>query len=42
VPGNALLAAGLMPFVAGDLIKSALAALAFPAAWKLAGGSDQK
>ena len=38
VPG-----AGLLPFVPGDLVKSALASLAFPAAWRLAnrrGGSD--
>jgi biotin transport system substrate-specific component len=36
VPGSQLLAAGLLPFVAGDLIKSSLAALAFPAAWRWA------
>lgn len=36
VPASQLLAAGLLPFVAGDLVKSALASLAFPAAWKLA------
>ncbi|HTM58148.1 MAG TPA: biotin transporter BioY [Candidatus Udaeobacter sp.] len=35
VPAGRLLAAGLLPFVPGDLIKSALAALAFPAAWRL-------
>ena len=34
VPGDALLSAGLLPFVPGDLIKSTLAALAFPAAWR--------
>jgi biotin transport system substrate-specific component len=26
---------GLAPFIAGDLVKAALAALAFPAAWHL-------
>ena len=34
VPGDALLSAGLLPFVPGDIIKSTLAALAFPAAWR--------
>jgi biotin transport system substrate-specific component len=37
LPASNLLAAGLWPFVPGDLIKSALAALAFPAAWRAAG-----
>ena len=35
VPADQLLAAGLLPFIPGDLIKSSLAALAFPAAWRL-------
>jgi biotin transport system substrate-specific component len=35
VPGSTLLAQGLLPFLPGDLIKSSLAALAFPAAWRL-------
>ena len=34
VPRAQLLASGLWPFVPGDLIKSSLAALAFPAAWR--------
>jgi biotin transport system substrate-specific component len=34
VPAGQLVATGLAPFVAGDIVKSALAALAFPAAWK--------
>ncbi len=34
VPSGQLVATGLAPFVAGDVVKSALAALAFPAAWK--------
>ena len=34
VPASQLLAAGLRPFVPGDLIKSGLAAIAFPAAWR--------
>ena len=37
VPASTLLAQGLMPFVVGDLVKSSLAALAFPAAWRLVG-----
>ena len=34
VPGPGLLAAGLWPFVPGDLVKSTLAALAFPGVWR--------
>lgn len=34
VPAGQLVATGLAPFVVGDVVKSALAALAFPAAWK--------
>lgn len=34
VPADHLFSAGLFPFVPGDLVKSALAALAFPAAWR--------
>jgi biotin transport system substrate-specific component len=34
LPADRVLAAGLVPFVPGDLIKSSLAALAFPAAWR--------
>ena len=42
VPGESLLAAGLWPFVPGDLVKSTLAALAFPATWRaLSGGEDR-
>lgn len=37
--GPQLLAAGLLPFVPGDLIKSALAAVAFPTAWRWLGGA---
>lgn len=37
VPAGQLLGAGLLPFLPGDLIKSTLAALAFPAAWRLLG-----
>jgi biotin transport system substrate-specific component len=33
VPAHQLLSTGLVPFLPGDLIKSSLAALAFPAAW---------
>jgi len=34
VPGDQLLAAGLLPFLPGDLVKSSLAALVFPSAWR--------
>lgn len=37
MPSNTLLAAGLLPFIPGDLIKSTLAALAFPAVWQRIG-----
>jgi biotin transport system substrate-specific component len=40
VPSGTLLATGLLPFLPGDVIKAALAALAFPAAWKLAGRGE--
>ena len=36
VPSNALLAAGLTPFIPGDLTKIALATMALPSAWALA------
>ena len=36
IPADRLLAAGLFPFLPGDLIKATLAALAFPAAWRWA------
>ena len=35
VPKGALLASGLLPFIPGDLLKSAIAAGLFPALWKL-------
>jgi biotin transport system substrate-specific component len=36
VPPAQLLPAGLVPFVPGDLVKAALAAVAFPATWRIA------
>ena len=36
MPADRLLAAGFLPFVPGDLIKTALASLVFPSAWRLA------
>jgi len=33
VPAGQLLGAGLLPFIPGDVVKAALAALAFPYAW---------
>lgn len=36
VPSEGLLVAGLLPFIPGDLIKSALAAGVFPLVWRLA------
>jgi biotin transport system substrate-specific component len=40
VPADRLLATGLFPFVPGDLVKSALAALALPATWRWVGRRD--
>lgn len=37
VPAGSLLSAGLLPFIPGDLIKSAIAAGVFPLVWKLVG-----
>lgn len=42
VPADRLVASGLAPFVAGDVVKSALAALAFPFAWKAVRGLEAK
>jgi biotin transport system substrate-specific component len=42
VPGDRLLAAGLLPFLPGDFIKAALAALAFPAAWRRLESGDAR
>lgn len=36
IPADGLLAAGLFPFLPGDVIKATLAALAFPAVWRWA------
>jgi biotin transport system substrate-specific component len=36
VPNDTLFAQGLLPFVPGDLLKAGLAALAFPAVWRVA------
>lgn len=43
LPTSQLLSAGLLPFIPGDIIKSSLAALAFPAAWRAVHrtGADQ-
>lgn len=38
LPASQLLPSGLLPFLPGDLIKSSLAALAFPALWRRFGG----
>ena len=42
VPANQLVASGLAPFVLGDVLKSALAAGVFPAAWKFVRGLEAK
>jgi len=42
VPRGAVLAGGVLPFVAGDLVKAALAAGLLPAAWKLVGGQESR
>jgi biotin transport system substrate-specific component len=41
VPGERLIATGLLPFLPGDGIKSALAAIVFPSVWRLAGRRDR-
>lgn len=41
-PADRLVALGLAPFVPGDVVKSALAALAFPFAWKFVRGLEAK
>ena len=38
IPADRLLAAGLLPFIPGDVIKATLAAIAFPATWRLTRG----
>ena len=35
VPGEKVLAAGVTPFIPGDLVKSVLAAVALPSGWKV-------
>jgi biotin transport system substrate-specific component len=35
VPAGSLLASGLLPFIAGDVLKALLAAAVFPVTWKL-------
>ena len=42
VPAGGLLAAGLLPFVAGDVLKCALAAGLTPAIWKWLGRSEAR
>jgi biotin transport system substrate-specific component len=37
VPADRVLSVGLVPFVAGDLVKLVIAAALLPAAWKLLG-----
>ncbi len=41
VPAGRVLESGVLPFVIGDLVKAALAALAFPAAWRAIRRSDE-
>ena len=42
VPLDELLGSGFLPFLPGDLIKSTLSALAFPAAWRIAGRAQRE
>ena len=42
VPADRLLAAGLLPFLPGDVIKAVAAALVLPAAWRFANGSPSQ
>jgi biotin transport system substrate-specific component len=41
VPPQTLLAAGLLPFVPGDLIKTTLAAVVFPSVWRWVGSGSR-
>jgi biotin transport system substrate-specific component len=42
VPHGTVLSSGVFPFLPGDVLKAAIAAGLFPAAWKLVGGSEAK
>ena len=42
VPVDRLLAAGLLPFLPGDVLKAAAAALVLPAAWRFANGRPSR
>ena len=42
VPHGTVLASGVLPFLGGDVIKAAIAAGLFPAAWKLVDGPEAK
>lgn len=42
LPAEQLLTAGLLPFIPGDIIKSSLAALAFPTVWRFVNRNGQK
>jgi biotin transport system substrate-specific component len=42
VPHGTVLVTGVLPFIGGDVIKAALAAGLFPAAWKFAGGPEAR
>jgi len=42
VPADRLLAAGLLPFVPGDVVKAVAAALALPAAWRFVHGHPSR
>jgi biotin transport system substrate-specific component len=45
LPAPALFASGLAPFIPGDIVKTTLAALAFPALWRRthdAGSADSR
>lgn len=42
MPADRLFQAGLLPFLPGDLVKSALAALAFPALWRRLGARERR
>lgn len=41
LPANQLVTAGLLPFLPGDFVKALAAAVAFPAAWGLAGARGE-
>lgn len=42
VPHGTVLASGVLPFLAGDVVKAAIASGVFPVVWRFVGGSEAK